>query len=1265
MKTVTTIAGILLLLTTYQAFGQQWYPTYVPHGRDVSAAVILDRNTLVMGAGSEIDETMEDFFITSDYALLCNVFSTGNPTSQVKSIAFSDGLKGFAVHYKGKMSETFDGGNIWSIVKVMNNRNFFKVIYHGVNTLLIAGGTQTKDTAVILKSTDGGVNWTDVYDQPGTWLKSVCFVDSLKGFAVGDSAQILTTTDAGNSWTPMVAPITGRNFNSVVFLNSDTGFIVGGLKDSIRTILKTTNGGTNWTVLKDEVGGGLNDIAFLNSVEGYIVGDSATLLKTTNAGTNWTPQALPNTLDDQYLTTITFYQNTLGLIGGRDGHLYLYSNMTSPQVITDSYTQIDSGQVVLAAKVNTHGTPTRCYFVISDDSTFTSPATRFNEQTITSDSLVYLTSPFNGLIPNTRYYYYCRAENLAGNTVGNTLNFDFGGDRYTFRFDQPGGRIDTTFLTAIINKFSEPVAVTFDYATDLLMQNSVSGFPATVTDTLLHPIAASLGNLYPYTQYYCRMRGTSASRKYFSPTLVFTTGEPFTTYRTLQATSVSDSSAVLNGLMEGALLSSTVYFEYGLDPVFMRNLVYATPAVVNDTLQHLLSVSLNHLLPDTIYYFRLVVKTATGSYSGQELSFYTSNIHTVFETLPPAHVTGYSASLLGQVDQMPLPVSLYFQYGTNSFMQDSVFAIPATVNDSLPHLIQIPVLNLVPYTTYYYRLVGITSSGNFRGDIISFQTGNTTSAFQTEAASGISTNSAILNGGIHNVGLSTNLSFEYGTTTALGNTITANPQTVNDTLQHTVSAALQSLLPNTFYYYRLKGELAGGATLLGNTLSFYTGANPILNWDFQSWHQEDFLLADHWTFFGNDFEQVPGHSGNYALKISNATIAMNGKMIDNAPHQFLLGVPFHARPDSFSVFLNYHFLPGDTGGMFVHLYDDNYNDICTELFPVSGNSGGTFKRISFPLSYNSGLMPDSLIVMFACAYSDLTMPHPDDYMIIDDITPVPATQTIYNGDFENWFSFSNYSLDSWNYAKHQFITDSANITPIVTQATYNPPSDYAAQIQGIKLGGEWVGGELSNINQDVFTKSGGTPIQVRYQTLNGYYKWLPQNSDTMLIDVQMLSQGQIIGNGRFSQTDSVSSFTPFNIPINYAVSGVIPDTAKILFRTFSSMAYGPSTLVIDKISFDGFTGVPENEVMVPSTSLEVFIYPNPTGNRLTVEWNKETKGKVTLTLVSVEGRVVKSETNYPANRKLSIDVADLVSGVYFIEVQSGSSRMVRKVIVAR
>jgi len=81
------------------------------------------------------------------------------------------------------------------------------------------------------------------------------------------------------------------NFNTVYFINDQTGFTSGGL-----IIYKTTNGGTNWSpkVLSDT--SAIYSIRFLNGTTGYACGgryvDQYTtyqlLFKTTNTGENWT-----------------------------------------------------------------------------------------------------------------------------------------------------------------------------------------------------------------------------------------------------------------------------------------------------------------------------------------------------------------------------------------------------------------------------------------------------------------------------------------------------------------------------------------------------------------------------------------------------------------------------------------------------------------------------------------------------------------------------------------------------------------------------------------------------------------------------------------------------------------------------------------------------------------------------------------------------------------------------------------------------------------
>jgi len=78
----------------------------------------------------------------------------------------------------------------------------------------------------------------------------------------------------------------------------------------------------------------------------------------------------------------------------------------------------------------------------------------------------------------------------------------------------------------------------------------------------------------------------------------------------------------------------------------------------------------------------------------------------------------------------------------------------------------------------------------------------------TDAATSITTNSAILNGTVNANDASTVVTFEYGTTTAYGSTVTATPSPVTGNTNTAVSFALSGLSPNTQYHFRVVGQNA-------------------------------------------------------------------------------------------------------------------------------------------------------------------------------------------------------------------------------------------------------------------------------------------------------------------------------------------------------------------------------------------------------------------------------------------------------------------------
>ncbi|MBK7174255.1 MAG: hypothetical protein IPH84_13705 [Bacteroidales bacterium] len=99
-------------------------------------------------------------------------------------------------------------------------------------------------------------------------LRSVVFPDANTGYAVGTRGTIIKSSDGGNNWSVLTSGTT-FGLNAVYFIDSNTGFAVG----DGGTILKTINGGLSWLPLTACTGFKLNSVYFTDANVGYAVGE--------------------------------------------------------------------------------------------------------------------------------------------------------------------------------------------------------------------------------------------------------------------------------------------------------------------------------------------------------------------------------------------------------------------------------------------------------------------------------------------------------------------------------------------------------------------------------------------------------------------------------------------------------------------------------------------------------------------------------------------------------------------------------------------------------------------------------------------------------------------------------------------------------------------------------------------------------------------------------------------------------------------------------
>ncbi len=153
----------------------------------------------------------------------------------------------------------------------------------------LSTGWAAGENGTIMKTTDGGINWSIQSSGTTSTIRSIFFLNATDGWACGDEGTIITTSNSGTTWTPQLSPYSSQ-YNSIRFVNTTTGWLTG----SGNVLLKTIDGGTNW-IQQQNQGATIWGIEMLSTTNGWTCGGfnntqgSPTLMKTIN-GSSWTYQ---------------------------------------------------------------------------------------------------------------------------------------------------------------------------------------------------------------------------------------------------------------------------------------------------------------------------------------------------------------------------------------------------------------------------------------------------------------------------------------------------------------------------------------------------------------------------------------------------------------------------------------------------------------------------------------------------------------------------------------------------------------------------------------------------------------------------------------------------------------------------------------------------------------------------------------------------------------------------------------------------------------
>jgi photosystem II stability/assembly factor-like uncharacterized protein len=218
----------------------------------------------------------------------------------------------------GAMAFSGDFGATWlQLSDLLTVESLREIHFVNLNVGYAVGGSTTFSD--ILKTTDGGANWTKLAFNGGYTIYSQYWVDENTGYAGRRGPDgIFKTTDGGATWATL-NPGIGTSTSiwyEMVFFDADTGFASG----SSGYLVKTTDGGVNWTSLNAGFGTSvIYDMWMFDSQNLLVIGSSGKIARTTDGGTSFTLLTTPFTTT---LYSIYFENVDTGYVCGASGNIY-------------------------------------------------------------------------------------------------------------------------------------------------------------------------------------------------------------------------------------------------------------------------------------------------------------------------------------------------------------------------------------------------------------------------------------------------------------------------------------------------------------------------------------------------------------------------------------------------------------------------------------------------------------------------------------------------------------------------------------------------------------------------------------------------------------------------------------------------------------------------------------------------------------------------------------------------------------------------------
>jgi uncharacterized protein (TIGR02145 family) len=322
------------------------------------------------------------------------------------------------------------------------------------------------------------------------------------------------------------------------------------------------------------------------------------------------------------------------------------------------------------------------------------------------------------------------------------------------------------------------------------------------------------------TTYFVSAYATNKVGTGYGMTLSFTTLGQLPTPTTQEATDIGTNGATFNGSINPNYLSTDVSFEYGTSTSYGQTVI-AIQSPLSGSSVTAVSSSITGLNTGATYHFRIKAINSVGTTYGSDKTFTTLGEAPIVIIQPATDVNMTSATLNGTINANYLSTNVSFEYGTTELYGNTISAVQSPVIGNSITSVSAEISNLTGVTTYHFRIKAVNSLGTIYSNDLTFTTTGQVPTNITLAATSITTVSATLNGSVNANYLTTTVIFEYGTTSAYGQTVTATQSPVTGSTAKTVNSTITGLTAGTNYHYRIIAVNSLGTTY-GDDATFTT-----------------------------------------------------------------------------------------------------------------------------------------------------------------------------------------------------------------------------------------------------------------------------------------------------------------------------------------------------------------------------------------------------------------------------------------------------------